>query len=1381
MVTRSTNTEPNIMKLNFAPNRQKTLVIICILLVSILAIMYLFVYIPANENYLNSRRFQAIQRIENNIQKKQDNTLKLIEQLANAYATDSVDNGALLAYLKYSFNDISKLKFDRLINEKRLGKKDSAVVEPDPKFETEAALDNGELIFSTSRNEIMSRVTIVLKATASGFFKPLLPELVFDEYIVILNNNIAYESFPSGLRGSRYDSLVYINENLKGANTRSIRFSGIDYQAYIQPFSIADQESGFIMGLLKGTTYQAERSYIPAKIVLVIIFFLIVVLILLPWIKLFSLGMRDRITLKDGGLSFVVAMLLVSIIFLAFAQIGINYQEKSPLDGMKRLADKLEQRNADALGNLKIKLHQYDSLYAGNDMLQNSIQSFKSSASINLQNIYVKNEPKRPLSDSIKAFFEKTMDKNINQIFWLDSSTGKEIVNWTASAYNAPLGKFDARSYYNNQRDKIELYTLEPLISWTTGTFRTVLSTQSKKPGQIVCLSFNLKPVMSTILPKGYSFAFVNARGEVLYHSNVSNNLNENLPLESDKPTEILGALQSHRIAYLSTQYRGIQSEMLIRPANLNGFKCWVVIISNNEFQVARETGAFSFTLLMLLLFFSLVSLQLVAVVWISSRNSLLRVFRMETDWIWPRPSSRMVYQFSGFFNLLILVLLVMLYGYAGFLTFFFMLLVTVCVITIFINLLYSLRYQASGQIRLQNYKRRNILGLAGFLLVINLITLKQLWGVTNEVWLFLFFEAGSLLIGLVIFKIFSKRVYSKLVLEFTAGNMQGSERPSTRKFIHSYAFMSITRLVVSSGLPVFFFYQHAYNYQQSIQSHYRHLQFTSQLMGKDTIPDPQDFDKGNVYTDDYYIKDIGESVRNLEAGDYTEEAGLSSDILRRFRVYDTRLTNELDAIAVNKADDGSYWFSPPLGRYHADSGYATYMLRSNKPAIVLSSEAFNYRFPQLMQKGKISLIYWLALLLLLYLLYRAIIIVICRLFALDVPGDPMLDSLAKELLNFKEGSKLSYVTGLPGSRKMKFVRANTPTEGRIILDLFNFPNDEKWREADIVVLNHFEYVISSAETCEKAILLLEKLLLAEKRPALIILSTIHLSGLMRQIERLFSARGKLDTMVIKDKLRIILGHFNLIVIPITSSEIELLTTLPSTDKNNEDKKPELPEMGNWMHDEFSISPFINRLRNPMFSTLVDGRPHDPVQAGGSDKQTFLKGKIKMVQSWFDDKAAIEGDKIVWRLQNIASQFYDHIWQSLSPEERYLVYDIAEEGLVNQADHYHLSMLIQKGLVRRKEPGGQLELINYSFRNFILTSVDKEEALQLQLQLKGSSTWNELRTPLILVVVGILAILLVSQQQTFSSIFGYLTAIAALIPTINALFGLLKSGSPPAN
>ena len=146
----------------------------------------------------------------------------------------------------------------------------------------------------------------------------------------------------------------------------------------------------------------------------------------------------------------------------------------------------------------------------------------------------------------------------------------------------------------------------------------------------------------------------------------------------------------------------------------------------------------------------------------------------------------------------------------------------------------------------------------------------------------------------------------------------------------------------------------------------------------------------------------------------------------------------------------------------------------------------------------------------------------------------------------------------------------------------------------------------------------------------------------------------------------------------------------------------------------------------------------------------------------------------VWKIQVKAQQFYNNIWQSLNAKEKYILFDLAEDGLVNLHDGYTLRILMKKGLIVRDDESWQLRLFNKSFRNFILTFISGREAEKIQKQIKEGWQWSHLKTPLLLVVLAVLAFLMISQHQAFARVFGYLSAMAAIIPVVSTLAGMFK-------
>ena len=136
-----------------------------------------------------------------------------------------------------------------------------------------------------------------------------------------------------------------------------------------------------------------------------------------------------------------------------------------------------------------------------------------------------------------------------------------------------------------------------------------------------------------------------------------------------------------------------------------------------------------------------------------------------------------------------------------------------------------------------------------------------------------------------------------------------------------------------------------------------------------------------------------------------------------------------------------------------------------------------------------------------------------------------------------------------------------------------------------------------------------------------------------------------------------------------------------------------------------------------------------------------------------------------------------YLWNSLTKEEKFILYDLAEDGLVNTCDTLNLTMLISKGLIQRDDDGA-LRIFNKSFRNFITTSIGYTESNKIKKEIKENGNWNKWRTPLVMIILAIFSLLIISQKEVYTKVIGYLTVlVTAVIPLLQRLFGLFEKGN----
>ncbi|MDO1451788.1 hypothetical protein Q0590_36275 [Rhodocytophaga aerolata] len=167
----------------------------------------------------------------------------------------------------------------------------------------------------------------------------------------------------------------------------------------------------------------------------------------------------------------------------------------------------------------------------------------------------------------------------------------------------------------------------------------------------------------------------------------------------------------------------------------------------------------------------------------------------------------------------------------------------------------------------------------------------------------------------------------------------------------------------------------------------------------------------------------------------------------------------------------------------------------------------------------------------------------------------------------------------------------------------------------------------------------------------------------------------------------------------------------------------------------------------------------------------FLYALKASMESQFLSNKVSQGD-IILKIQSIARTHYQCLWKACTREEQYILYDIAQDGLVNSKNTQVIIALIEKGLLVYD---GTLWIMNHSFRNYILTTISPEEVSKMKSEALTSGAWSAIKGPLILVVIALVGFLSLTQQETYKQAIALLGTLTATIPIMIQLLG---SSSP---
>ena len=170
---------------------------------------------------------------------------------------------------------------------------------------------------------------------------------------------------------------------------------------------------------------------------------------------------------------------------------------------------------------------------------------------------------------------------------------------------------------------------------------------------------------------------------------------------------------------------------------------------------------------------------------------------------------------------------------------------------------------------------------------------------------------------------------------------------------------------------------------------------------------------------------------------------------------------------------------------------------------------------------------------------------------------------------------------------------------------------------------------------------------------------------------------------------------------------------------------------------------------------------------------------LDMLNNYISGKPAIDlpdEDKIL-TIQQMSYPYYFSLWNSLSKDERYLVFDIAKDRYVNTVNSNAILSLLNKGILVYDH---SLRLMNESFAEFVLTKVNYEEALEMELESRKKGSWNTALAVILLLIISLVIFLSIGQQSFLNDLNAFLTAIAALVGLLIRFSGFLSFGGSKA-
>jgi hypothetical protein len=163
----------------------------------------------------------------------------------------------------------------------------------------------------------------------------------------------------------------------------------------------------------------------------------------------------------------------------------------------------------------------------------------------------------------------------------------------------------------------------------------------------------------------------------------------------------------------------------------------------------------------------------------------------------------------------------------------------------------------------------------------------------------------------------------------------------------------------------------------------------------------------------------------------------------------------------------------------------------------------------------------------------------------------------------------------------------------------------------------------------------------------------------------------------------------------------------------------------------------------------------------GRDDVVERLWKDVLPYAWHPDRPALTINQLLIEVGERAEDHYREIWESCTPAEKLVLGQIAEEGLVNQKTERTVRKLMARGLVRRQP---NFVVINETFRQFVLSASSRAEVTALEGQ--ATSTWDAIRWPFLILLIGSLTFFFATQHELFNTALGIVTGLAAALPAL---------------
>ncbi|MDQ3109591.1 MAG: cache domain-containing protein [Bacteroidota bacterium] len=1345
-------------------SRQNFFTIITVVGLLVIFSFYFFIYVPRQEQRLQQNNFRILTRIAGNVKDRVDE----YRQYINDRARISISYAPLLYKINPKDTSVFKNAYTKVLSQYFL--------ESRPELELiyfcPVSADPDAVLIQNKLDNIVKPWFHFVRDTCSfggerfeyGFtlntasIEVLLHDAAFENCFLQRNGKIIAGPGTGVLAGEQ-DSLLVSSNGIKTGRVFSQEISGSTKKVFVQPFSLGNEENFVLYGYIDRDDYQKKTRNLSATMILVILLILFLLALSLPFVKLLLMSRNERLGISDAFFAGITVILGTSVVVLILLDVYTYFipAKETRMQQLTGLSEEIHTNFQKEVSAICRQLDVYDSLISTDQsgIFTQNIVSLRDLAVVEEKRNNKVQVPFLKATSFPAQIIRPVYYENFTQVFWADS-IGNQLFKWSTGPATTPMIRLDERGYFKNifqnkvwtlpGSDAKEFY-LEGIYSWTTGENMAVIAKKSnqrvviysgpdQKPAEtqtsMIAMITELSSVMDPILTMSNGYCIMDNEGKVIFHSVKSKNLNENFLDECSASEEMLSAMYSRAPAFISTTYQEGNYKMYIRP--LNNLPFYLVTFQDNLYPVTSNTEVLTLSVLLVVFFFLFICIQVIVLHFITAKDRMLKGKTFSFGWLWPLKEKKAAYQHILVFLIPAFVLLMFFLRKAGPVETLLMFFAS----SIFI---FSFVYLKMDQFREDGSRKKikefistdNIQILIAGLMMLVVLNIVSSYLIDNSIRFSGFqvilctLSVALLWLNIPVLKTFSYR--------------------------RCYLVLLVGILMLVSIIPTFAFFRISFEKVSEIRIRHAQLELAAEINRKSDGLNKSyhigDSLQKDIYSGSFYHTKVSRLKSKGMAGK-TNSVSAEEEVFSRISVSLTPSYNDVVKKEHNLAAaalDGSWKWkktkSDTMELYYFDlqrsavPGVDSLLIKSVIPAYKLplpfGAQGFGIR----------GTLFWIVIVFSMIGLYAFIRFFVRIIFTTDFFRNNLYRKSAITSLDGYFNTTNVFLVGAPFSGKTTWLKNKYITDKpkcHINLGSIRTLEDvtkqlEKCTEANIIVIDHFEYGVRDFGIVGTRLLFFEGLKQLENK-RILVASNIHPRLFLREYpeapekkEEEKDKNGRTESRSFDiDRWTRILGGYHKIYFP-ACGIIEKDADKPAQDV---------------IDRECNNSYFLRAQKEVIRETL--GNEH-------SDHQ-------------------LTEEEIILRIESLAHVYYNSIWASLSEEEQYILYDIAQDGLVNLKNREVLTMLLNKGLLVYEN---RFRMMNESFRNFVLSEVSADDALELERKVKETGSWNYFRTPVVIILITIALFIFITQEETFNSIIAFITTFAVAIPIIFRLLGMITS------